>query len=198
MYQFSGNIFRRNNLKVVAIVGSPRKNGNTELLASHALKAISEEGIETELITLSGKEIKPCTACNACADSGECIIQDDFLPVLDKMLEADGIILASPVYFGSCTALLKALMERSGWVARIKGRPFNRKVGGPLVVARRAGHNFTVAEINFWFHILGMTIPGSTYWNIAFGRNPGEVSNDEEGMKTAWNFGKNMAYLLNK
>jgi multimeric flavodoxin WrbA len=198
MYQFSENIFRRNKLKVVAIVGSPRKNGNTEILASHALKAIAEEGIETELITLSGKDIKPCTACNACAESGECIIQDDFLPVLDKMLEADGIILASPVYFGSCTALLKALMERSGWVARIKGRPFNRKVGGPLVVARRAGHNFTVAEINFWFHILGMTIPGSTYWNIAIGRNPGEVSNDEEGMKTAWNFGKNMAYLLNK
>jgi multimeric flavodoxin WrbA len=198
MYQFSGNIFRRNNLKVVAIVGSPRKNGNTEILASHALKAILEEGIETELITLSGKDIKPCTACNACADSGECIIQDDFLPILDKMLEADGIILASPVYFGSCTALLKALMERSGWVARIKGRPFNRKVGGPLVVARRAGHNFTVAEINFWFHILGMTIPGSTYWNIAIGRNPGEVANDEEGMKTAWNFGKNMAFLLNK
>jgi multimeric flavodoxin WrbA len=185
-------------MKVVAIVGSPRKNGNTEILSTHALKAISEEGLETELITLAGKEIKPCNACGVCSEKGECVIQDDFLPVFNKMLEADGIILASPVYFGSCTALLKALMERAGWVARHKDRPFNRKAGGPLVVARRAGHNFTVAEINFWFHILGMTIPGSTYWNIAFGRNPGEVSNDEEGLHTAWNFGKNLAFIIKK
>jgi multimeric flavodoxin WrbA len=185
-------------MKVVAIVGSPRKNGNTTLLTSHALKAISEEGIGTELISLSGKEIKPCTGCLVCAENGECVIQDDFVPVFNKMVEADGIILASPVYFGSCTALLKALMERAGWVSRPKGSPFNRKVGGPLVVARRAGHNFTVAEINFWFHIMGMTVPGSTYWNIAFGRNPGEVANDEEGMKTAWNFGKNMAFVIKK
>jgi multimeric flavodoxin WrbA len=186
------------NVKVFAVVGSPRKNGNTEMLTLHALKAIAEEGIETELMSLSGKEIKPCNACMACADSGECTIQDDFLPIFNKMTDADGIILASPVYYGSCTALLKALMERAGWLSRTKGQPFNRKVGGPLVVARRAGHNFTIAEINFWFHILGMIVPGSTYWNIAFGREPGEVSNDEEGLRTAWNFGKNMAFVMNK
>ena len=185
-------------MKVVAIVGSPRKNGNTEILTSHALRAISEEGISTELISLSGKEIKPCDACMACAESGECRIEDDFLPIFNKMIAADGIILASPVYYGSCTALLKALMERAGWLSRPKGQPFNRKVGGPLVVARRAGHNFTIAEINFWFHILGMTVPGSTYWNIAFGRQQGEVASDEEGLRTAWNFGKNMAFVMKK
>jgi multimeric flavodoxin WrbA len=185
-------------MKVVAIVGSPRKNGNTEMLTSHALKAIAEEGISTELIPLSGKEIKPCDACMACAESGECRIEDDFLPIFNRMIAADGIILASPVYYGSCTALLKALMERAGWLSRPKGQPFNRKVGGPLVVARRAGHNFTIAEINFWFHILGMTVPGSTYWNIAFGRQQGEVANDEEGLRTAWNFGKNMAFVMKK
>jgi multimeric flavodoxin WrbA len=114
------------------------------------------------------------------------------------MIEADGIILASPVYFGSCTALLKALMERAGFISRPRGSPFNRKVGGPLVVARRAGQNFTIAEINFWFHILGMTVPGSTYWNMAFGREMGEVANDEEGLRTAWNFGKNMAFILKR
>jgi multimeric flavodoxin WrbA len=186
------------NMKVVAIVGSPRKHGNTEILASHTLKAIAEEGIETELIPLAGKEINPCDACMACEDSGECIIEDDFLPVLNKMIEADGIILASPVYFGSCSALLKALMERAGWLSKPKGRPFDRKIGGPLVVARRAGQNFTVAEINFWFYIMGMIVPGSTYWNIASGWQPGEVANDEEGLRTSWNFGKNMAFVMKK
>jgi multimeric flavodoxin WrbA len=185
-------------MKVVAIVGSPRKNGNTAIITEHALKSIAEEGIETKLITLSGKEIKPCNACMACQESGECIIEDDFPPILNDMIEADGIILASPVYFGSCTALLKALMERAGFISRPRGSPFNRKVGGPLVVARRAGQNFTIAEINFWFHILGMTVPGSTYWNIAFGREAGEVANDEEGLRTTWNFGKNMAFVLKK
>jgi len=185
-------------MKVVAIVGSPRKNGNTEMLTSHTLKSIAEEGVETELISLAGKEIKPCNVCMACEESGECVIQDDFLPVFNKMIEADGIILASPVYFGSCTALLKALMERAGWLSGPDRRPFNLKVGGPLVVARRAGQNFTVAEINFWFHIMGMIIPGSTYWNIATGWQQGEVANDEEGLRTAWNFGKNMAFVMKK
>lgn len=185
-------------MKVVAIVGSPRKNGNTEILASHALKSIAEEGIETELISLSGKEIKPCNSCMACQKNGECIIKDDFPPILNKMIERDGIILASPVYFGSCTALLKALMERAGFISRPRGNPFNRKVGGSLVVARRAGQNFTIAEINFWFQILGMTVPGSSYWNMAFGREKGEVANDEEGLRIAWNFGKNMAFVLKR
>lgn len=185
-------------MKAIAVVGSPRQHGNTEILSSHALKAIADEGIETELITLAGKEIKPCDVCNACIEKGECIIQDDFSPVFDKMVEANGIILASPVYFGSCTALLKALMERAGWLSKPQKRLFNLKVGGPLVVARRAGHNFTVAEINFWFHIMGMIVPGSTYWNIASGFDPGEVANDEEGLRTAWNFGKNMAFVIKK
>jgi multimeric flavodoxin WrbA len=185
-------------MKAIAIVGSPRKQGNTETLASHTLKSVAEEGIETELIPLSGKEIKPCNDCNACFKTGVCIIKDDFEPVFAKMLEADGIILASPVYIGSCTALLKALMERTGLLAMPRGGPFKLKVGGPLVVARRAGHNFTIAEINFWFHLLGMTVPGSVYWNIAFGWAPGEVNKDEEGLRTAWAFGKNMAYVMKK
>jgi multimeric flavodoxin WrbA len=180
-------------MKVVAVAGSPRKNGNTEILSLHALKAIAEEGIETELLTLAGKEIKPCNACMACAREETCSINDDLWPIYEKMKAADGIILASPVYYGSCTSLLKALMERTGFVSRHSGQAFRGKVGGPLVVARRAGHNFTIAELDFWFHILGMVVPGSTYWNIAFGREKGEVSQDEEGLKTAWNFGKNVA-----
>ncbi len=185
-------------MKVIAIIGSPRKNGNTEQLATHTLKAIAEEGIETELISLAGKDIKPCNACMACSKMEDCSIQDDLSPIYLKMKEADGIILASPVYFGSCTALIKALIERVGYLARFRNDSFKGKVGGPLVVARRAGQNFTVAQLDFWFHILGMIEPGSSYWNMAFGRQPGEVTKDEEGMKTAWNFGKNMAVLLKK
>ena len=185
-------------MKVIGIVGSPRKNGNTELLTKHTLKAISEEGLDTELIRLSGLEIKPCTACMACKEQEICSIKDDLFPIYLKMKEADGIILASPVYYGSATALIKALMERVGYIAHWNGEPFQRKVGGPLVVARRAGKNFTIAQLTFWFQILGFFIPGSTYWNVAIGREKGEVEHDEEGLQTAWNFGKNMAFLIKK
>jgi multimeric flavodoxin WrbA len=133
-----------------------------------------------------------------CSTDEKCSIEDDLMPIYQKMKAADGIILASPVYYGSCTALLKALMERAGFVSRHANGAFRGKVGGPLVVARRAGQNFTIAELDFWFHILGMVEPGSTYWNMAFGREKGEVSKDQEGLTTAWNFGKNMALVLKK
>ncbi len=184
-------------MKAIGVVGSPRKNGNTEILTAHTLKAIAEEGLDTELIRLAGLDIRPCNACDVCRDEERCPIDDDLFPLYTKMKEADAIILASPVYFGSATALLKALMERTG---RISGhrRVFAGKVGGPLVVARRAGHNFTFAQLMYWFHILGFFMPGSTYWNVAFGREKGEVEKDEEGLTTAWNFGKNIAFLVKK
>ena len=184
-------------MKAVGIVGSPRKNGNTEILTGHTLKAIAEEGLDTELIRLAGLDIRPCNACMVCRDEERCPIDDDLFPLYNKMKEAEAIILASPVYFGSATALLKAFMERTGYIARPR-RVFAGKVGGPLVVARRAGQNFTFAQIMYWFHILQFFVPGSTYWNIAFGREKGEVREDEEGMTTAWNFGKNIAHLVKK
>lgn len=185
-------------MKVIGIVGSPRNNGNTELLTSHVLKAITQEGLDTELIRLARLDIRPCNACMVCAKEERCSIEDDMFPIYLKMKEADGIILASPVYYGSATALIKALMERAGYISRWNGKPFRGKVGGPLVVARRAGHNFTLAQLTLWFQILGLIVPGSTYWNVAFGGEKGEVINDEEGMKTAWNFGKNVALILKK
>ena len=188
-------------MKAIAIVGSPRENGNTEILSRHTLNAIAEEGeegIETELVRLAGLDIRPCTACMACRGEKEiCTINDDFFPVYNKMKEADAIILASPVYFGSATALLKAFMDRAGYISQPQ-RTFAGKVGGPLVVARRAGKNFTFTQIMLWFHILGFFMPGSTYWNVAIAREPGEVNDDEEGLRTAWNFGKNIALLVDK
>ncbi len=185
-------------MKVIGIVGSPRKGGNTEILTAHTLKAIAEEGLETELIPLAGLDIKPCNACGDCAKEERCPIEDDLFPIYVKMREADGIILASPVYYGSATALIKALMERAGHISHSGRQAFKGKVGGPLVVARRAGQNFTIAQLTFWFQILGFFIPGSTYWNVAIGREKGEVEQDEEGLQTAWNFGKNMAFLIKK
>jgi multimeric flavodoxin WrbA len=185
-------------MRVLGIAGSPRKNGNTEILTRHALKAINEEGIDTETLTLAGLEIKPCNACMACQKEEKCSIDDDFFPIYLKMKEADGIILASPVYTGSATALLKGLIERAAYISLHHQKPFSGKVGGPIVVARRTGLNFTLAQLTFWFQNQNMVIPGSSYWNIAFGRNKGEVVNDEEGMSTIWNFGKNFAQVLKK
>jgi multimeric flavodoxin WrbA len=185
-------------MKVVGIVGSPRKNGNTELMMAHALKSIAQEGLDTELIRLAGLEIKPCNACMVCKKEEKCSINDDLFPIYLKMKQADGILLATPVYYGSATALVKALMERTGYISRGNGEPFSGKVGGPLVVARRAGHSFTIAELTLWFQINGMVMPGSTYWNIAFGRDKGDITKDEEGMNTIWTFGKNVARVITK
>ena len=185
-------------MKVIAIVGSPRKNGNTELLAAHALKAIAEEGLDTELVRLAGLDIRPCNACMICTKEEKCSIKDDLFPIYLKMKEADGIILASPVYYGSATALIKGLMERTGYISRWNGEAFSGKVGGPLAVARRAGVNFTMSQLTLWYQILNMTVPGSTYWNVAYGREKGEVTKDEEGLNTAWTFGKNLARVIKK
>ncbi|MEM1507385.1 MAG: flavodoxin family protein [Candidatus Bathyarchaeia archaeon] len=183
---------------IVGIVGSPRIGGNTEMLLQEALNAATEEGAQTEIIRLADKEIKPCDACLSCRRTGECHIKDDFQEIFDKMVKADGIILASPVYFGSATPQIMALIDRAGYVSMAKGRIFENKVGGPLVVARRAGQNFTFAQLLFFFMIQGMIVPGSTYWNIAFGRDKGDVLKDEEGLRTARNFAKKMVWLIKK
>jgi len=186
-------------VKIIGIVGSPRKGGNTELLVKEALSAAEGEGAETELILLAGKTIKSCDGYRSCRETKRCHIQDDDLPpIFDKMLQADGIVLASPVYFGSATPEIKALIDRVGYWGGSMGRVFENKVGGPIVVARRAGQNFTFAQLMFFFMIMGMIVPGSTYWNIAFGRERGEAKNDEEGIRTVRNFGKRIAWLAKK
>ena len=185
-------------MKVLGIVGSPRKGGNTELLVSEALTAAAEGGLESELIRLRDYDIRGCDGCQACRTLKHCAIKDDFQPVFEKMLAADAIIVGSPVYFSSPTPEILALLHRAGYVSQAIGRPFERKVGGPIVVARRAGQNFTFAQLLFFFLHQGMIVPGSTYWNIGIGRGPGDVANDEEGVQTVRNFGKNVAWLVQK
>lgn len=184
-------------MKAIGIVGSPRLGGNTEVLTRYTLDKIREEGIETELIRLAGLDIRPCNGCMVCRQGERCTINDDVMPVYDRMKETEAIILASPVYFSSCTALLKALIERAGFISGPR-RVFAGKAGGALVVARRAGQNFTFAQLMLWFQHQGFYMAGSTYWNIAFGREKGEVTADEEGMRTADNFAKNLAQLMKK
>jgi len=185
--------------KIIGIVGSPRVDGNTEYLVKAALtEAKNENEFETEIIRLAGKKINPCTACLACKDEKRCIIEDDFDPIFKKMVAADGIVIGSPVYFGSATPEIKSLIDRAGYVSVYSGRLFENKVGGPVVVARRAGQNFTFAQLLFFFLHQGMIVPGSTYWNIGFGREKGKVKEDVEGIATARNFGKKMVWIINK
>ncbi len=186
-------------IKILGVSGSPRIDGNTMQLLKEALDAArDEENVETELITLANKDIKPCDGCRSCRTTKECHIRDDMVSVFDKMVSADGIILATPVYFGSATSQIKALIDRAAYLAGSKGRIFENKIGGPMVVARRAGQNFTFAQLMYFFFITGMIIPGTTYWTIAFGRGKGEVLKDDEGVKTARNFGKKMAWIAKR
>lgn len=183
--------------KVVGIVGSPRPISNTRYLVSEALETLKKEGIEVELITLSDKRIAPCEACNACAELFNCRIEDDFQEIYKKMVAADGIIVGSPVYFGSAAPQVMALLDRAGYIG-IKTRAFERKVGAAIAVARRSGANFTFAQLNYFFFINGMIVPGSTYWNVGYGLNPESVKDDEEAIRTVQNLAKNMAWLIKK
>ena len=183
-------------IKMLAISGSPRTGGNTDQLLKIALNVLETNGIETEFVTLAGKTILPCTACMGCRKEPRCTLEDDFDPVYRAMLSADGFIVGSPVYFGSATPQMLALLDRAGYVARQHGNSFNRKIGGPVAIARRAGQNFTYAQLLMWFMINGMIVPGSTYWNIAFGRGKSEVLEDEEGIATIKTFAENCAWLL--
>jgi len=188
-------------MKVLAICGSPRLNGNTQKLLEIACKQIESKGIDTELVLLHGKTIKPCVACRKCKERKDmtCTIKDDdFHPIFNKILDADALIVGSPVYFGSATSQTTSLLHRVGYVSRGNDNPLKGKVGGPIVVARRAGQNFTYAQLLFFFTINNMIVPGSTYWNIAFGRDKGEVLSDEEGLRTINNFADNVANLLIK
>jgi multimeric flavodoxin WrbA len=189
-------------MKVVAINGSGRKDGNTFLLLNMVLDELKAEGIETELIQLAeGKPIQGCIACHQCMKrkNMRCAIESDpFNEYFAKISLADGLLLGSPVYFSDVTAGMRGLIERCGFVGRANGGVLKRKVGAGVIAVRRAGANFALASINYLFMISEMIIPGSSYWNTGIGREPGEVMKDLEGIETMKTLGKNMAWLLKK
>jgi multimeric flavodoxin WrbA len=188
-------------MKVLGISGSPRRKGNTAILIQTALDILAEEGLETEFLSVADHPVKPCTACRGCfaLDEPRCIQKDPaFDGIIEKFAAADGILIGSPVYFGSATPQIMALLDRVGYVARRHPKLLRRKAGAAIVVARRAGQNFTFAQLNYFFLISEMIVPGSTYWNVAFGKEVGEVEGDTEGMDTIKTLARNMAWLIKK
>ncbi len=188
-------------MKVIAFNGSSRKQGNTAMLLNLVLDELKSEGIETEIYDLAGKPLKGCIACYKCFKNTDrrCAVCDDAVnECIEKMEAADGILLGSPTYFADVSAAMKALIERSGMVARANGDMFKRKVGAGVVAVRRAGAIHVFSSLNYFFFIGQMIVPGSSYWNLGIGREPGEVANDSEGVQTMKTLGQNMAWLLKK
>ena len=187
--------------KVVAFNGSPRPKGNTSILIQEVFKVLNKNGIETEVIRIGNKPVHGCTACLKCRELQDCKchIKNDLLnKCIEKMLEADGILLASPVYFADITSEMKALIDVAGYVTRGNGHLLARKVGAGIVAVRRAGELHALNSMNNFFLINQMIIPGSSYWNLAVGGQPGDVLNDTEGINTMKKLGENMAWLLKK
>lgn len=188
-------------MKVLAINGSPRNNGNTATLIDMVLTELKKEGIETEFAQLGGQKIHGCTACMKCFETRDnsCAIGNDILnKLVGKMAEADGIIIGSPTYFANISSEVKALIDRAGLVAIANGHMLKRKVGVAVVAVRRAGATNAFDAINKFFFINQMIVPGSAYWNMGFGLGEQEVKDDDEGMNTMTILGENMAWLLKK
>jgi multimeric flavodoxin WrbA len=189
-------------VKVVAFNGSARKDGNTAILVRTVFEELEAAGISCELLQLAGKRVGGCTACMKCAETkdGSCpgvrdFISDECIP---RALEADGIIIASPVYFADVTSETKALIDRLGYSSRQSGHLLTRKVGAAVVAVRRAGAIHAFDTINHLFLISGMVVVGSSYWSIGVGRKAGEVAEDEEGLRTMRALGQNMAWALER
>ena len=182
----------------LAVNGSPRKKGNTEHLLKAVLSPLSEAGWETEFVQLGGKSIRGCIACNKCFEkrNKRCAVKDDdFNGIMEKMIRADAIILGSPTYFTDVSAEIKALLDRSGYVAFANGRLFAGKIGAAVIAVRRGGGTHAYDSINHMYLMSQMIVPGSTYWNLGFGLDKGEVVDDVEGMANMKNLGATIAWM---
>jgi len=186
---------------VVAVNGSPREKGNTARLMEMVCRPLRAQGVETKTIQLGGRMVRGCTGCRKCAElrNGRCVFDDDPInEIIAAMSRADGIILGSPTYFANVTAEMKALIDRAGYVSRANDFLFARKVGAAVVAVRRAGAIHAWNSINHFLYISQMVLPGSSYWSLGIGREPGEVESDEEGCRTMERLGENMAWLLQR
>jgi len=188
-------------MKVVLFNGSARKKGNTYHALNIVMDELSREGIDCKYIWLGQKNLQGCTACGACSENkdGKCVLPDDGMnEYIEKMIEADGIILGSPTYFADVSTNMKALIERAGYVCRASGDLLKRKVGAGVVAVRRGGGVHVFESINYFFLIAQMIVVGSSYWNLGYGLSPGDVKDDKEGLQTFKTLGENFAYVLKK
>jgi multimeric flavodoxin WrbA len=190
-------------MRVAAFNCSPRKNGNTSRMIYVVLGELEKQGISTEFIQVGKKKIRGCIACYKCREKKDSKCHggkdgDILNDCLEKMIEADGIIIGSPTYFSNISTEAKALIDRAGLVARMNGDLFKRKVGAAVIAARRGGAVPAFSAVNYFFLIGQMIVPGSTYWNLGYGLDPGDVEKDEEGIKTMQDLGVNMSWLLKR
>ncbi|PLX10512.1 MAG: flavodoxin family protein [Marinilabiliales bacterium] len=188
-------------MKVVAFNGSPRKNGNTSIMIQKVFDVLEAKGADCEMVQLGGEKLSGCRACASCKKNKDkqCIVKDDIInSCIQKMIDADVILIGSPTYFSNLTTEVKALIDRAGYVTRANGNLLKHKIGASLVAVRRAGAIHTFNSINHFFLLGEMVVPGSSYWNLALGREIGEVEDDEEGMKTMKDLAENILWLHEK
>jgi multimeric flavodoxin WrbA len=182
----------------IALNGSPRKNGNTEILLNNVLKTLNDSGWETELIQVGGKRLRGCNACQKCFENKDkkCVFNDDiFNDVFEKILKADAVIAGSPTYFAGVASELKGLLDRTGYVSIANGRLLAGKIGAAVTAVRRGGATHVFDTINHMFLMSQMIVPGSTYWNIGIGHEKGDVEKDEEGLFNMKNLGETINWL---
>jgi multimeric flavodoxin WrbA len=185
-------------MKAIAINGSPRPGGNTEILLKKVLEPLEAAGWSTEYRRIGGKPVRGCLACLKCVErrNGLCVIEDDVInDYLELMYAADAIILGSPTYFADVTAELKALIDRAGFVALANGGAFSGKIGAAVVAVRRGGATHVFDTINHMFLISSMIVPGSLYWNLGMGREKGQVLGDDEALRNMNHLGQTIAWL---
>ncbi|GAB6107807.1 flavodoxin family protein [Fusibacter bizertensis] len=186
--------------KILAFNGSPNRNGNTFIALNIVTNELNQQGIATEIIQIGGTDIRPCLGCRKCIETKDqsCIIKTDAVNHYIKLMhESDGFIIGSPVYTSNITSETKAFIDRTTFVAKANNMMFQGKIGAPVVVATKSGANFAYAAINFMFGISGMASIGSSYWNSVFGKLPGDILNDEEGVTSLIKLGTNIAHFLN-
>lgn len=180
-------------MKVLMINGSPRLNGNTSIALDEMKKVFEEEGVETEIVQVGNKNVRGCIACNKCAETGKCVFDDVVNELAPKFEEADGLVIASPVYYASANATLIATLDRLFYSTHFDK---TMKVGASVVCARRGGCSATFDELNKYFTITNMPIASSQYWNSIHGRAQGEADQDEEGKQTMRVLARNMTFLM--
>lgn len=186
-------------MRVIGINGSSRKDGNTAIIVGKVFDELNKEGIETELIQLADYGIRPCRGCFACKGRGNCVVaKDGFVEIFNRMVKADGVILGSPVYSADVSAKMKAFLERAGVVVATNPGLLRHKVGAAVAAVRRGGGMTTVDTMNHFMLNKEMIVVGSTYWNMVYGKDIGDVLNDNEGMANMRNLGENMAWLIKR
>ena len=184
-------------LKLLALNGSARKDGNTAILLNTVLDVARAAGVETELIQFGGTIIEPCKACWACGGKKNCVHQNDsFHDVFAKVVAADGLLLGSPVYSANVSANMQAFLKRAAVVADMNPGLLTHKAGAAVAAARRGGALNAIDTMNHFFLNHEMFVAGSTYWNMVYGQLPGDVNQDAEGLANMKNLGQNLVFLL--